>query len=253
MDFEGMDTTVRALLFGGLFLIALVVALWTAYDWQTQRRGGLAIALSILTGLGAILVLPAIVINAFNLDANDRDLIDPLSYLGIAGVAASAIICIAYALTRGEQSYSGEETQPMHPIIDLPDTDTIFDEEKPQERTQLIKRPIKRFAYLIMQNGPREGHPFELADVTNIGRSGRESNDIVLEDEAISAQHSRIRFDTESKQFVFHDLATTNGSWLIADGGKQRIEAPHVLSDGDIIEIGATRLVFKQMEGAAKS
>jgi hypothetical protein len=252
MDFEGMDTTVRALLFGGLFLIALVIALGTAYDWQTQRRGGLAIALSVLTGLGAILVLPAIVINAFNLDASDRDLIDPFSYLGIVGVAASAIFAVAYALTRGDQSYSGEETQPMHPIMDLPDTDTIFDEEKPQERTQLIKRPVKRFAYLMVQNGPRAGHPFELDDVTNIGRSGGENNDIVLEDEGISAQHGRIRFDDERKQFVFHDLATTNGSWLIADGGKRQIEAPHVLSDGDIIEIGATRLVFKQMDEAAK-
>jgi hypothetical protein len=251
MDFVELDTTARALLFGGLFLVSLAAVLWVVYDWQAGlARGapGWLAAYWVAAVVGAVLVLPALIINAFNLDVDQQDLVNPLSYLGIAG-AATAVLCAAgYALhsrlaLREERmpTIPAPVYEPLEPTIEAPE-----DEAYSPGKTVLLKRLPKRFAYLIVAGGLRAGTPFQLSDVTNIGREGRD-NDIVLDDEGISTHHARIRLDTERGGFVFRDLDSSNGSYLVTTNGKERLEAPHLLCDGEVLELGSTTLVFKKL------
>jgi hypothetical protein len=272
MDFEGMDTAVRALLFGGLFLVALAAALWSIYDSQGRSASGegsgWGVVWSVVAALGAILVLPALVINAFNLDPDKKDLIDPFSYVAIGGAALAVLATAGYAITRGggqpvpypydpydpyrtQQPTPPPQPEPQ-PVADP--TITFHDEEEGlgHPKTMVLKRPAKRFAYLIVQSGLRAGAPFQLSDVTNIGRTGLD-NEIVLDDDSVSEHHARVRYDGERKRFIFRDLDSTNGSWLVGTDGKQQIEAPHLLSDGDVLELGLTRLVFKEMAEGSQS
>jgi hypothetical protein len=250
-----MNETVRALLFGMLFLVTLGFVLWTVYDAQTREdAGGWKVLWWIVGATGAVLVLPALVINAFQLDASEQDLIDPLSYLGIAGTFVGILSTGGYFVTR-DQEYQDFQTRtisipdlppmpmPMPMTEPLPVSDG-FDSEA--GKTMILKRPTARLASFWVTNGPRRGTQFPLTDVTNIGRSGQK-NDIILADEAISGEHARVRFDDERKAFVFRDLDSTNGSYLVTQQGKEKIEAPHVLHDGDMIELGSTTLVYKEV------
>lgn len=253
MDFLAMDATVRAVLFGGLFLVSLAATLWTVYDAQVRSDGtsGWVALWWIAAGVGAILVLPALVINAFNLDVEQQDLVNPFSYLGIGGVALSVVSAAGYALATYIYAQEDDSTVPVPTPPPVEPTVSMSDDEVPSgQETVLLRRPPKKFAYLIVQSGLRAGAPLQLGDITNIGRTGE--NEMVLDDDGISRQHARVRFDSEHETFVFYDLASSNGSWLVTADGKQRIESPHPLSDGDVVELGSIRLVFKELGEAVK-
>lgn len=101
------------------------------------------------------------------------------------------------------------------------------------------------FAYLVVKNGFRSGHIFQLkVDSTTVGRDAE--NDIVLDDQAISRRHLKIRSesasDSDAEVFVLYDLATANGTQI---NGEEVLKQP--LVDGDEIAIGETELVFKQV------
>jgi pSer/pThr/pTyr-binding forkhead associated (FHA) protein len=71
---------------------------------------------------------------------------------------------------------------------------------------------------------------------TCIGRA--KSNDIVLDDVAVSAQHCRVRF--EGTQFFLYDLQSTNGTFV----NEQRVTR-HQLRPGDLLKLGESFLQFK--------
>lgn len=103
------------------------------------------------------------------------------------------------------------------------------------ERTMLLpERPL-----IMVARGRRKGEVFPLSvdSALCIGRA--RANDVVLEDEAVSGQHCRIR--PERGRFVLHDLQSTNGT--LANG--RRIER-HVLEEGDVIQVGETSLLFRR-------
>ncbi len=106
--------------------------------------------------------------------------------------------------------------------------------EETVERTVFLReQPV-----LEITAGPGKGrvHPLSPLSATSIGRA--RANDIALEDEAISAQHLRIR--PEEGRFVVHDLGSTNGTKV-----NDRRVSKHVLQDGDVIRVGDTSLRFK--------
>ena len=67
-----------------------------------------------------------------------------------------------------------------------------------------------------------------------IGREIR--NDVIVEDEAVSATHAKIYFKNEN--WLIEDLESTNGTYL----NDQRIYTPSVLLNGDVIAIGQASL-----------
>jgi hypothetical protein len=75
-------------------------------------------------------------------------------------------------------------------------------------------------------------------DALVIGR--RSSSGLALPDAEVSRRHAQIEQDTAG--FSVHDLDSMNGT--VVNG--RRITRPHVLRDGDLIEVGHTRLRFVQ-------
>ena len=250
--FVDMDTVLRAILFGGLFLFSLAIVLGIVYDAQNHEDSSRwSILWWIAGGTGVVLVLPALVINAFNLDVSRQNLIDPLSYLGIIGTILAVVAVAGYFITRS--STMQPDPWPTQPFDPTPlRTEPLPVEEAPEMKTMQLRRPVAKLAALWITNGARRGANFSLSDVTNIGRSGQR-NDVVIADEAVSGDHARIRYDEEKKAFVFHDLASMNGSWLIKPEGKERVEAPHVLKDGDVLELGSTLLTYKEVTEEPKA
>lgn len=94
-------------------------------------------------------------------------------------------------------------------------------------------------AWLIVKKGKRVGKEFRLRpDITSIGADV--SNDIVLEDEAISRHHAKVRI--EDDRFMLYDLVSTNGTFV-----NEEQVAQHELQDGDEVRFGSTILVFKKI------
>lgn len=73
-------------------------------------------------------------------------------------------------------------------------------------------------------------------ETLTIGR--HEGNDLVLDQPNASRRHAHI--ERMGEGFRIHDLGSTNGTWL----GEQRIDE-RLLRNGDTIQIGDARLVFK--------
>jgi len=69
----------------------------------------------------------------------------------------------------------------------------------------------------------------------NIGR--RKTNDVVIDNLAVSGHHAKI--DSVGEGFVFIDLKSKNGSFV-----NEQLVNSHWLGDGDIINIGKHSLVF---------
>lgn len=124
-------------------------------------------------------------------------------------------------------------------------------------KTQIIPafRAPPSFAWLVVVESPDKqliGEIFKLnADVTSIGRAI--GNHILLSDAACSSQHARVRVDElegGEKQFVIHDLASTNGTY-VGDKDSYQDETSrvyhHALHDGDYVLVGETLLVFKRV------
>ncbi len=89
----------------------------------------------------------------------------------------------------------------------------------------------------IVVHSPRGTSEVQLdTDVVTIGRGSE--NDVVVAHPAASRAHARV--ERRGNIFVAKDLQSRNGTWL----GRGQIDE-HVLSDGETLRIGDTRLVFK--------
>ena len=78
-----------------------------------------------------------------------------------------------------------------------------------------------------------------------IGRSvtiGRnESNDIVIDNLAVSANHARI--ESVSASFIIKDLGSTNGTFV-----NEKLVSAHGLKNNDVILIGKHTLIFDRSD-----
>jgi Inner membrane component of T3SS, cytoplasmic domain/von Willebrand factor type A domain len=134
------------------------------------------------------------------------------------------------------------------PVADGPDDGappTMFarldvSREKLQKTMLLREKPV-----LVVTAGVRLGKVFPLSRGSTISVGRARANDIVLDDVAVSSQHCRIR--PEGDRFVVHDLDSTNGTRV-----NDRRVRKHVLAEGDVIQIGETRLTFRMESTAAE-
>lgn len=108
------------------------------------------------------------------------------------------------------------------------------------QKTKVLGTASPQIGWLAVVSGKQRGRDFRLGQVTNIGRDASQ-NDIILDDDAVSAEHARIKL--ERKQFMLYDLASTNGT--LVNG--ERVQK-HALFDKDEIAIGETRLVFSEVK-----
>jgi len=116
------------------------------------------------------------------------------------------------------------------------------------DETVVLHKAPPVLAFLVVKSGPRVGRVYNLnPEVTTMGRDPQ--NDIILDDEAVSRQHAKVRSEKVKvegeeahEQFFIYDLATSNGTKV---NGQEIMK--HPLVDGDEIEIGRTILVFKKV------
>jgi len=106
-------------------------------------------------------------------------------------------------------------------------------EEYLEKTVTLRERPV-----LTITRGPGIGQVFDLGNqaATSIGRA--KANEVVVDDVSVSSEHCRIR--PEDGHYVLHDLKSTNGTFV-----NERRVARHVLTEGDVVKIGETSLLFR--------
>lgn len=88
-------------------------------------------------------------------------------------------------------------------------------------------------AKLVVEGGPSSQEEYELT--TGANKIGREDfNDIIIYDPEVSRHHAQIIY--HGGEYLVEDLGSTNGTFV----NGRRITSPTSLSDGDIIELGAS-------------
>lgn len=92
-------------------------------------------------------------------------------------------------------------------------------------------------ALLVVRRGPSEGVRFLLD--TDVAVAGRHpAVDIFLDDVTVSRKHAEFR--RKDKVFSVVDLGSLNGTYC----NGSRIEAEHVLTDGEEVQVGKYRFTF---------
>ncbi len=106
-------------------------------------------------------------------------------------------------------------------------------------KTEVLHIQSELLAWLVVASGERRGEQFRLFSDTTIGRDL--SNDIVIDDTAMSSRHARIR--GENGRFFIFDQNSTNGVFVF-DSQHNRWEKRDAceLHDGDQIKMGRTVL-----------
>ncbi len=99
-------------------------------------------------------------------------------------------------------------------------------------------------ARIVVTSGPSAGKSFPLDGQVELGRDAS-SCGIVINDDQVSRSHARV-FRNDDGKWVVRDLGSANGTYLVAKRGdnKKKLTADHVLAEGDVIEIGKSRLSF---------
>jgi len=82
-------------------------------------------------------------------------------------------------------------------------------------------------------------YPINIGQTITIGRN--DSNDIVIDNLAVSGKHARI--DSVSATFIITDLESTNGTFV-----NEEFISSHGLRDNDVILIGKHELLFDRSD-----
>jgi predicted component of type VI protein secretion system len=111
---------------------------------------------------------------------------------------------------------------------------------QPAAETKVLRAAPPQLAWLVFLNGRQKGREVQLT--SNDLMIGRDANlcGLVLEDEHVSAMHTRIR-RTDDVWYV-HDLGSTNHTYL---NGDEIVK--HELKDKDRLRIGNTEFVFVEV------
>ena len=96
---------------------------------------------------------------------------------------------------------------------------------------------------LRIEEGPDAGRVVNLSR-GGVYRIGREGADLMLEDEKVSRKHAEIGL-YGPEAYVLRDLASTNGT--LVNG--RRVSEKVKLKNGDLIQIGDTKIRFVQLDG----
>ncbi len=98
-------------------------------------------------------------------------------------------------------------------------------------------------ASLIITSGKQEGNYYPLGHRTSvIGRD--EALLIQVLDNMVSRKHLQVRFDEKTQQYYAFDMKSRNGVYI----NNRKIEDETPLSDGDVLLVGLTTLLFTEKD-----
>jgi hypothetical protein len=271
-----MENNTALLITGAIasFLVAFAVLIWIFYDSNRQGISAtlyktVATALAVLTLPGVFLALSS------ELRATDPNTSNVLIALSFAAGVLALLTLVLYALRVGMQPagqlacpscgqwlnptwdrcpYCGYtfgvptvvspptggmtagsvgSAEPAQPMAVGPAAAVMSEEAR---KTRVMRARPGPFAWLVIVNGPQKGRELEMTDDLLIGRDS-ERCDEVLEDDAVSEMHARIR--QGDGEFVIHDLGSTNGTFV---NGEQVYKKP--LKEKDRVQLGETEMVL---------
>lgn len=108
---------------------------------------------------------------------------------------------------------------------------------------KLVSSQHKNFSQIRVVSSARDEQlinvRFPLQSVMRIGRAVQ--NTIVLNDDFVSNEHLMI--ERREGQWWLTDLGSRNGTLL----NDRRVEKPIIISNGDLITLGGTNLIFEQI------
>lgn len=133
--------------------------------------------------------------------------------------------------TRGSHSYA----PPQHNVA-------RYDDDMSADSTVLLQPNYKpSFAWLVMVKGARPGQLFPLSEkkALRVGRRG-DFEICLSDDKSVSNEHAKVY--REGENFVIHDLASANGTFVNGEKVYHRF-----LQENDAVLIGQTLLVFKHI------
>lgn len=238
MSFIDWDPLVRSLVFGGIFLACLVPVLWQLYETIGGDRSG-GWAWFSLSAAALLLTTPAVVVGAANLEDSKETLLNVVSWLAVGGALLTVSLVAAYAALAREQRLPEAMPAPQYePVFQSPEAAPAPTLVAPPP--QPVPRPVTSSAFLFVKDGPDKGKQYALVDTVVIGRGN--GCTVTLDDRRVSSQHAQVK--ESGGQFVFTDLQSTNGSFLVVGGRDEQIRSSQVLVDGDELRLGHTVLEF---------
>ena len=100
-------------------------------------------------------------------------------------------------------------------------------------------------ASLLIGSGSSAGDYFLLGrGAVVIGRD--DDCPIQIVDDAVSRRHLQIRHDEPGNRYLAEDLDSANGTRV----NDKPVDQPHVLTDGDLLHVGATEIIFCSIDFA---
>lgn len=231
-----------------LFLLLAIAAIaWLIYDSQTRRIRAVGWLMGAI--LPALLLLPSAFVG-LSPDTAERlqGSLELFFYLGLVGGIVPLVVAVGYYITykdtRGcEKGHIYDASLPECPVCAHERSQAVpppprpvreRPEPRPPEPPPPPSKP-KASAWLVDQATNRT-HQLNQGD-TRVGR-GKQVNDLVLADKAVSREHLLIR--EEHGHFTLYDRGSKTGT--LVNG--RRVESPLLLAHNDAIEIGDTRLRF---------
>jgi hypothetical protein len=239
------------------FLFAVGAIAWIIYDTATRRVQAVGWLIGAI--LPALLLVPSALAGiSLDVRAQMQNLLEVFFYVGLIGSIVPVVVAVGYGITykgtRGcekghiydasltECPICAQERQAYAPPV--PSPAPVY--PAPEPVTELPPRPrppsrprrpdrAKANAWLVDEQADRTYQLYQ--GDTRIGR-GKQANDIVFTDRAISREHVLIR--EEQGHFTIYDRASKTGTYI----NSRRIEGPLMLDHDDVIEIGDTRLRF---------
>ena len=103
-------------------------------------------------------------------------------------------------------------------------------------------------AYLFIKSGSDQGRQFPVGNQVTIGRGA--NCGITLADSKVSSEHGQLKRQGDS--YVYLDLKSTNGSFLVVEGREERLRSSQALVDGDELRLGSTVLKFIRVQEGGK-
>jgi pSer/pThr/pTyr-binding forkhead associated (FHA) protein len=104
-------------------------------------------------------------------------------------------------------------------------------------RPSVATTPARQSILLVQPDGSK-AFPYRLEGPTTMGRAAE--CELRLDDTYVSQQHARI-FDRAGNWYV-EDLGSTNGTFV----NEQRLVAPAMLTPGDTVRVGTTKVELRR-------
>lgn len=242
------DSTVGAFFYGGVFLVPLIAVLWLWYD-SSGRIGSSRWAWRVILTALVVLTTPAVALGAANLE--DQGLMATFGWLAIGSGVLAILGVVAYAIwgRSPSEEYADDAgyPEPLPPLRPAIPTAPEVAAVPAASAATIPAPPVTPMpaagpvgAYLFIKSGANQGLQFPVGNQVTIGRGA--GCDITLADSRVSAEHGQLK--RQGGTYVYLDLKSTNGSFLLVEGREERLRSSQALVDGDELRLGGTVLKF---------